>query len=65
MKLTDKELLILKDTDFLLSKAAVLKKINRLLEHTREELKICVATSDFSYHINIVLLIGVSIAQDQ
>ena len=49
MKLTDKELLILKDTDFLLSKAAVLKKINRLLEHTREELKICVATSDFSF----------------
>ena len=49
MGITEKELLILKDTDFLLTKATVLEKITELLGHTREELKRCVEISNFSF----------------
>ena len=49
MHITEKELLILKDTDFLLTKATVLEKITELLGHTREELKRCVENSNFSF----------------
>jgi hypothetical protein len=37
MQLTEKELLILQNTDFLLIRATVLEKINELLRQTREE----------------------------
>lgn len=49
MNLSEKELLILQDTDFLLTKATVLEKITELLKHTREELKMCVENSNFSF----------------
>ncbi len=49
MPLTEKELLILQDTDFLLTKATVLEKITELLGQTREELKRCVDNSNFSF----------------
>jgi len=49
MNLSEKELLILQDTDFLLTKATVLEKITELLERTREELKRCVEDSSFSF----------------
>jgi len=39
MQLKEKELLILQDTDFLLTKATVLGKITELLGQTREECK--------------------------
>ena len=49
MGITEKELLILKDTDFLLTKATVLEKINELLGQTRQELKESVENSNFSF----------------
>ncbi len=58
MHLTEKELLILQDTDFLLTKAAALKKISGLLEETREELKRCVENSNFSFPDGTELLNG-------
>ncbi len=47
MRLTEKELLILQGTDFLLTKTTVLEKINELLGQTREELKECDENSNF------------------
>ncbi|MGB5893793.1 MAG: hypothetical protein WBG58_06410 [Ignavibacteriaceae bacterium] len=58
MKLTEKELLILQDTDFLLTKATVLEKITELFGHTREELKRCVENSNFSFPDGTGLLNG-------
>jgi len=58
MQLTEKELLILHDSDFLLTKAAVLEKINELLGHTREELKRFVDNSNFSFPDGTALLNG-------
>jgi hypothetical protein len=58
MPLTEKELLILQDTDFLLTKATVLEKITELLGHTREELKKCVDDSNFSFPDGTRLLDG-------
>ncbi len=58
MQLTEKELLILQDTDFLLTKATVLEKINELLGQTREELKESVENSNFSFPNGIDLLNG-------
>lgn len=58
MPLTEKELLILQDTDFLLTKATVLEKITELLGHTREELKRCVDNSNFSFPDGTGLLDG-------
>ena len=58
MLLTEKELLILQDTDFLLTKATVLEKINELFGQIREELKGCVENSNFSFPERIDLLNG-------
>ncbi len=58
MQLTEKELLILQDSDFLLTKAAVLEKITELLGNTREELKQCVEHSNFSFPDGTGLLNG-------
>ncbi len=58
MYLTEKELLILQDTDFLLTKATVLEKINELLGQTRKELKESVENSNFSFPNGIDLLNG-------
>ncbi|MGB5848015.1 MAG: hypothetical protein WBH40_05985 [Ignavibacteriaceae bacterium] len=58
MQLTKKELLVLQDSDFLLTKAAVLEKITELLGHTREELKRCVENSNFSFPDGTGLLNG-------
>ncbi len=58
MQLTERELLILQDTDFLLTKTTVLEKINELLGQTREELKGCVENSNFSFPDGIDLLNG-------
>ena len=49
MGITEKELLIIHDTDFLLTKATVLEKITELLGQTREELKRFVENSIFSF----------------
>ena len=49
MHLSEKELLILQDTDFLLTKVTVLQKIHELLGHTREELKRSIQNSNFSF----------------
>jgi len=58
MQLTEKELLILQDTDFLLTKVILLEKIARLFEYTREELKQCVENSNFSFPDGTDLLKG-------
>jgi hypothetical protein len=58
MILTEKELLILHDTDFLLTKATVIEKISELLGQTREELKACVENSNFSFPDGIYLQNG-------
>jgi hypothetical protein len=58
MNLTEKELLILQDTDFLLTKTTVLEKITELLGHTREELKSCIDNSNFSFPDQINLQNG-------
>jgi len=58
MQLTEKELLILQDTDFLLTKTTVLEKINELLGQTREELKESVENSNFSFPNGVDLLNG-------
>ena len=58
MQLTKKELLVLQDSDFLLTKAAVLEKITELFGHTREELKQCVEHSNFSFPDGTGLLNG-------
>ena len=58
MQLKEKELLIIQDTDFLLTKATVLEKINELLGQTREELKENVENSNFSFPDGIDLLNG-------
>ena len=58
MQLTEKELLILQDRDFLLTKATVLKKINELLGKTQEELKGCIENSNFSFPDGTDLLNG-------
>ena len=49
MNITEKELHILQDTDFLLTKSVVLEKIYELLEKTRTELKNNVRETDFSF----------------
>jgi len=49
MKFTAEELLIVNDTDFLLTKAKVTEKLNRLLENTREELLSFIQISDFNF----------------
>jgi len=58
MQLTDKELLILQDTDFLLTKVILLEKMTKLFEQTREELKQCVENSNFSFPDGTDLLSG-------
>ena len=58
MQLTDKELLILQDTDFLLTKATIIEKINELLGHTREDLRRTVENSNFSFPDGTNLLNG-------
>ncbi len=58
MQLTEKELLIIQDTDFLLTKATVLEKIYELLGQTQQELKGCVENSNFSFPDGIDLLNG-------
>jgi len=49
MQLTEKELSILQDTDFLLTKATAINKIYKLLELTRESIKRSVEKSNFSF----------------
>jgi len=49
MDITEKELRVLKDTDFLLTKSKALEKIYRLLEETRDELIKSVTKTDFSF----------------
>ncbi|UCH66717.1 MAG: hypothetical protein JSW63_06220 [Ignavibacterium sp.] len=49
MEITEKELSILRDTNFLLTKSAVLEKIYNLLEDTRTELIKVVNSSDFPF----------------
>ncbi len=49
MELTAKELKIIIDTEFLLAKAKVTEKINRLLENTRKELLIFIPKFDFNF----------------
>lgn len=49
MDITHKELNILQDTDFLLTKSIVLEKIYKLLEDTRAELIKCVKNTNFSF----------------
>jgi len=58
MQLTEKELIILQDRDFLLTKATVLEKINELLVQTRMELKESVENSNFSFPDGIDLQNG-------
>ena len=58
MQLTEKEILILQDKDFLLTKATVLEKITELLGHTREDLKRTVENSNFSFPDGTNLLNG-------
>jgi hypothetical protein len=58
MEISEKELLILHDTDFLLTKATVLEKINELLGQTRQELKESVENSNFSFPDRTDLLNG-------
>jgi len=49
MDFTEKELRVLKDTDFLLTKSMVLEKIYKLLEETKEELIKSVTKTNFSF----------------
>ncbi len=58
MQLKEKELLILQDTDFLLTKATTINKIYNLLELTRDKLKTIVENSNFSFPDGIDLLNG-------
>ena len=58
MQLKEKEILIIQDTDFLLTKVTVLEKVNELLVQTREDLKGCVENSNFSFPDGIDLLNG-------
>ncbi len=58
MKLTEKELSILQDTDFLLTKATAINKIYKLLELTRESIKRSVKNSKFSFPDGTDLLNG-------
>jgi len=58
MKLTEKELSILLDRDFLLTKATVINKIYELLELTRKSIKRSVENSNFSFPEGTDLLGG-------
>jgi len=58
MKLKEKELSILQNTDFLLTKATAINKIYKLLELTRESIKRSVEISNFSFAKGIDLLNG-------
>lgn len=58
MQLTEKELLTLQDTDFLLTKVILLKKMTKLFEQTREELKQFVENTNFSFPDGTDLLSG-------
>jgi hypothetical protein len=49
MDITENEMKVLQDTDFLLTKSAVLEKVYRLLEETRTELKRIIDSSGFSF----------------
>ncbi len=49
MGITEKELLILQDRDFLLTKTTTINKIYNLLELTRDKLKTIVKNSNFSF----------------
>jgi hypothetical protein len=49
MDITEKDLRVLQDTDFLLTKSAVLEKIYKLLEDTRDELIKSVRNTDFTF----------------
>ncbi len=49
MELTAKELKIINNTDFLITKAKVTEKINTILENTRKELLSLIPTSDFYF----------------
>jgi len=56
--ITEKEFLAIEDTDFLLTKAAVIPKIKMLLEETRKELTQCVNASKYSFPNGIDLTTG-------
>jgi hypothetical protein len=58
MHLTEKELLILQDRGFLLTKATLLERINELLGQTREELKGCIESSNFPFPAGTDLIKG-------
>ena len=58
IELTEKELLTIKDTDFLLTKGIVTDKIYKLFELTRAELKKSVENSNFSFPEGTDLLDG-------
>ena len=58
MDISSKEIKVLHDTDFLLTKSAVLEKIYTLLEDTRTELLKCVKDSSFSYPEGIDIKTG-------
>jgi len=49
MDITEKELNVLQDTDFLLTKSKVLEKINKLLEETRTKLIYSITNINFSF----------------
>jgi hypothetical protein len=58
MKLTEKELLALQDTDFLLTKSGVISKLYKLLENTRKELKGIIKNSNFAFPKGTEIKIG-------
>jgi len=58
MDFTEKDLHILEDTDFLLAKSSILKKIYNLLEKTRTRLIRIVEESDFSFPEGTDIVMG-------
>ena len=58
MDFTEKDLHILEDTDFLLAKSSILKKIYNLLEKTRTRLIKIVEESDFSFPEGTDIVMG-------
>jgi hypothetical protein len=49
MQLTERELSLIKDTDFLITKSKVLRKVTLLLEDTRNHIKQLIAESGFKF----------------
>ena len=58
MDISEKELRVLKDIDFLLTKSTVLEKIYKILEDTRDKLIKSVENTDFAFPEGTELLTG-------